>query len=187
MGKFRYIYVISIKINGNGPPVYSNPRLIYFTEFTDLSVYYPPLPFMRDLRVWYLRHTLSTSSHLIYPFLWRYYFISQTLMRRFIWKSFLVRNFFTSFSCVSLTRYHLRQTFIFIRDMIMSWLILMNFIKGRRDFGRVMTFVILGTSRLKDHRQISLLLITNVSLMWKPGSWFLLAKCLKNTCGRVIF
>ena len=26
---------------------------------------------------------------------------------------------------------------------------------------------------------------TNVPLMDKPGSWFLLAKCLKNTCGRV--
>ena len=38
MGKFRYIYVISIKINGNGPPVYSNPRLIYFTEFTPLFI-----------------------------------------------------------------------------------------------------------------------------------------------------
>ena len=24
---------------------------------------------------------------------------------------------------------------------------------------------------------------TNVSLMYKPGSWFLLVKCLKNTCG----
>ena len=23
--------------------------------------------------------------------------------------------------------------------------------------------------------------------MWKPGSWFLLAKYLKNTCGRVTF
>ena len=28
---------------------------------------------------------------------------------------------------------------------------------------------------------------TNVPLMGKPGCWFLLAKCLKNTCGRVIF
>ena len=28
---------------------------------------------------------------------------------------------------------------------------------------------------------------TNVPLMDKPGDWFLLAKCLKNTCGRVIF
>ena len=28
---------------------------------------------------------------------------------------------------------------------------------------------------------------TNVSLMDKPGSWFLLAKYLKNTCGRVTF
>ena len=28
---------------------------------------------------------------------------------------------------------------------------------------------------------------TNVSLMNKPGSWFLLAKCLKNTCVRVTF
>ena len=26
---------------------------------------------------------------------------------------------------------------------------------------------------------------TNVPLMDKPGSWFLLAKCLKNTCGSV--
>ena len=26
--------------------------------------------------------------------------------------------------------------------------------------------------------------LTNVPLMQKPGSWFLLAKCLKNTCGR---
>ena len=26
---------------------------------------------------------------------------------------------------------------------------------------------------------------TNVPLMDKPGSWFLLAKCLKKTCGRV--
>ena len=25
---------------------------------------------------------------------------------------------------------------------------------------------------------------TNVPIMDKPGSWFLLAKCLKNTCGR---
>ena len=29
--------------------------------------------------------------------------------------------------------------------------------------------------------------LTNVSLMQKPGSCFLQAKCLKNTCGRVIF
>ena len=28
---------------------------------------------------------------------------------------------------------------------------------------------------------------TNVSFTDKPGSWFLLAKCLKNTCGRVTF
>ena len=28
---------------------------------------------------------------------------------------------------------------------------------------------------------------TNVPFMDKPGSWFLLAKCLKNTCGRVTF
>ena len=28
---------------------------------------------------------------------------------------------------------------------------------------------------------------TNVPLTDKPGSWFLLAKCLKNTCGRVTF
>ena len=28
---------------------------------------------------------------------------------------------------------------------------------------------------------------TNVSLMQKPGSWFSLAKCLKNTYGRVTF
>ena len=28
---------------------------------------------------------------------------------------------------------------------------------------------------------------TNVPLTDKPGSWFLLARCLKNTCGRVTF
>ena len=28
---------------------------------------------------------------------------------------------------------------------------------------------------------------TNVPIMDKPGSWFLLPKCLKNTCGRVTF
>ena len=28
---------------------------------------------------------------------------------------------------------------------------------------------------------------TNVTLMDKPGSWFLLANCLKNTYGRVTF
>ena len=28
---------------------------------------------------------------------------------------------------------------------------------------------------------------TNISFMDKPGSWFLLAKCLKNTTGRVTF
>ena len=28
---------------------------------------------------------------------------------------------------------------------------------------------------------------TNVPFMGKPGSWFLLAKCFKNTCGRVTF
>ena len=28
---------------------------------------------------------------------------------------------------------------------------------------------------------------TNVTLMDKPRSWFLLTKCLKNTCGRVTF
>ena len=27
----------------------------------------------------------------------------------------------------------------------------------------------------------------NVPLMLKPGRWFLLAKCLKSTCGRVTF
>ena len=29
--------------------------------------------------------------------------------------------------------------------------------------------------------------LTNVPLMDKPDSWFLLAKCLKNTSGRVAF
>ena len=29
--------------------------------------------------------------------------------------------------------------------------------------------------------------LTNVSIKDKPGSWFLLPKCLKNTCGRVTF
>ena len=29
--------------------------------------------------------------------------------------------------------------------------------------------------------------LTNVPFIDKPGSWFLLAKCLKNTCGRVIY
>ena len=29
--------------------------------------------------------------------------------------------------------------------------------------------------------------LTNVRLVQKPGSWFLLAKCLKNTYGRVTF
>ena len=28
---------------------------------------------------------------------------------------------------------------------------------------------------------------TNVPLTDKPGSWFLLAKCLKNTCGKETF
>ena len=28
---------------------------------------------------------------------------------------------------------------------------------------------------------------TNDPIMDKPGSWFLLAKCFKNTCGRVTF
>ena len=28
---------------------------------------------------------------------------------------------------------------------------------------------------------------TNVPLMYKPGSWFLLAKCLKSTSERVTF
>ena len=28
---------------------------------------------------------------------------------------------------------------------------------------------------------------TNIPSMQKPGCWFLLAKCLKNTCGRVTF
>ena len=28
---------------------------------------------------------------------------------------------------------------------------------------------------------------TNVSIIDKPGGWFLLVKCLKNTCGRVTF
>ena len=27
----------------------------------------------------------------------------------------------------------------------------------------------------------------NAPVMGKPGSWFLLAKCVKNTCGRVKF
>ena len=27
----------------------------------------------------------------------------------------------------------------------------------------------------------------NVPIMDKPGNWFLLPKCLKNTCGRVTF
>ena len=29
--------------------------------------------------------------------------------------------------------------------------------------------------------------LTNVPFTDKPGSWFLLAKCLKNSCRRVIF
>ena len=28
---------------------------------------------------------------------------------------------------------------------------------------------------------------TNVPIMDKPGNWFLLPKCLKNTCGRVLW
>ena len=28
---------------------------------------------------------------------------------------------------------------------------------------------------------------TNIPIMDKPGSWFLLPKCLENTCGRVAF
>ena len=28
---------------------------------------------------------------------------------------------------------------------------------------------------------------TNAPLLYKPGSWFLLANCLKNTCRRVTF
>ena len=28
---------------------------------------------------------------------------------------------------------------------------------------------------------------TNVPIMDKPGSWFLLVKCLKNICGRATF
>ena len=29
--------------------------------------------------------------------------------------------------------------------------------------------------------------LTNVPFIDKPDSWFLLAKCFKNTCGRVTF
>ena len=29
--------------------------------------------------------------------------------------------------------------------------------------------------------------LTNNLFMDKPGSWFLLSKCLKNTCGRMTF
>ena len=44
-------------------------------------------------------------------------------------------------------------------------------------------FFISYPPRLPDINPFS----TNVLLMQKPGSWFLLAKCLKNYCGRVTF
>ena len=43
------------------------------------------------------------------------------------------------------------------------------------------------TRTLANFRKIFNSFSTNFSLMDKPGSWFLLAKCLKNTCGRVTF
>ena len=54
-----------------------------------------------------------------------------------------------------------------------------------------------GDYSLKQHNTIEYLgcylesnlnlFVANVPLMEKPGGWFLLAKCVKNTCGRVTF
>ena len=44
--------------------------------------------------------------------------------------------------------------------------------------------------RIKNSQPIKAFINTfsiNIRLMQKPGSWFLLAKYLKNTCGRVTF
>ena len=40
---------------------------------------------------------------------------------------------------------------------------------------------------VSNHEEIINPFSTDVQLMKKPGSWFVLAKCLKNTCGRVTF
>ena len=41
----------------------------------------------------------------------------------------------------------------------------------------------IDTSGMKCFNPIS----TNIPISDKPGNWFLLGKCLKNTCGRVRF
>ena len=54
----------------------------------------------------------------------------------------------------------------------------------------MLTTVTLKCLPLEVHsgrRQIFNPFPTNVPLTDKPGSWLLLAKCLKNTCGRVAF
>ena len=44
-----------------------------------------------------------------------------------------------------------------------------------------------STNILDSNNMVLNLFSTNVPLTDKPGNWFLLAKCLKNTCGRVTF
>ena len=45
----------------------------------------------------------------------------------------------------------------------------------------------LGNLFLKNYSRCFNPFSTDVRLMQKPGSWFFLPKCLKNTCGRVPF
>ena len=88
--------------------------------------------------------------------MWLYYFISQTLMRCFFWKSFPVRNFFTSFSYVSLTRFMPNLYFYSWRDKVIN--IFDEFRNKKKRFWTNYNFVvILGTSGLRGRCQISLL------------------------------
>ena len=51
---------------------------------------------------------------------------------------------------------------------------------------------VLKCSNIKEYQHVLhgdalQLFEASIPLMEKPGRWFLLAKCVKNTCGRVTF
>ena len=59
-----------------------------------------------------------------------------------------------------------------------------NYLSSNISLETLETTTLAGTDNYTNHLNTFL---TNVPLMDKPGIWFLLAKCLKNTCGRVTF
>ena len=95
--------------------------------------------------------------------------------------------------------------FIWIINCLLYWLTLSNFCKTKTSLQaslrqnwniEISTFFVWVIFILRiiickpaRYRNTNLLnpLSTNVPLIDKPGSWFLLGKCMKNTCKRVTF